>query len=137
MMKCLTNKGRVPFWIDDSDYPKIKDHKWHMRGRYPATATGAGSEPLHLFLLGRAPDGLEWDHIDRNPCNNRRGNLRAVTHSVNMRNTDRYDRRYDRPSSPKRSLAKPWVGKRPLIGWAKLLKANNLTATKIKVAESF
>ncbi|MGH9421207.1 MAG: HNH endonuclease [Thermoanaerobaculia bacterium] len=36
--------------------------------------------------MGYAPTGLEWDHRDRDPLNNRRDNLRLVTKSVNQRN---------------------------------------------------
>jgi len=42
---------------------------------------------LHTFLLGRAPSGMEWDHSNRNPLDNRRANLRAVPHLANVRNS--------------------------------------------------
>lgn len=42
---------------------------------------------LHRQLLGlRAGDGLECDHINRDRLDNRRENLRAVTHAQNMQN---------------------------------------------------
>jgi hypothetical protein len=40
---------------------------------------------LHRFLID-APDGLEVDHINRNPLDNRRSNLRLVTSSQNKQN---------------------------------------------------
>ena len=47
---------------------------------------------LHSFLLG-VEDGSEIDHIDNNPLNNRKNNLRLVSHTENMRNSDRYRNR--------------------------------------------
>lgn len=35
-----------------------------------------------------AKQGQEIDHIDRNKTNNRRANLRVVTHSENLKNVD-------------------------------------------------
>lgn len=42
--------------------------------------------------LGEKPDGLEVDHIDRNPHNNDYHNLRYVTHSEQMKNRILSDR---------------------------------------------
>lgn len=41
----------------------------------------------HTFIMGRK-EGLEVDHINRNRCDNRRCNLRQVTHLENIRNKD-------------------------------------------------
>lgn len=85
-----TDKHRVPFQIDDDDYEVVKRYFWFIRDGYPSTAAGKGDQArcrrIHEFLLGRAPDGLEWDHIDRDRLNNKRSNLRAVTHSFNLHN---------------------------------------------------
>lgn len=42
--------------------------------------------------LGDRPDGMEIDHIDRNPHNNHYTNLRYVTHSEQMKNRVLSDR---------------------------------------------
>ena len=42
---------------------------------------------VYLLENGEIPDDLEVDHIDRNRSNNRKDNLRVVTHATNMRNT--------------------------------------------------
>ena len=41
---------------------------------------------LHHFILGRPPKGFIVDHINGNPSDNRRANLRFCRHSENMKN---------------------------------------------------
>lgn len=46
---------------------------------------------LHRYLLGLQPgDGLEGDHKDGDPLNNRRSNLRVCTHALNHQNKAKY-----------------------------------------------
>lgn len=93
----FTNKKGIPFQVDESDLESVVCRSWHILGTtpgYPSTTVKVYGHPvitqrtffLHNYLLGSAPDGLEWDHIDRNPLNNCRNNFRAVTHQVNCRN---------------------------------------------------
>jgi hypothetical protein len=44
---------------------------------------------VYEAFKGEIPEGLEIDHIDRNKHNNSPDNLRLVTRSENLRNTDR------------------------------------------------
>ena len=73
------------FEVDAKDYARTSQYKWHFQ-RYVRATVNTKIVRLHNFLFGYAPPGLEWDHIDRNTLNNKRSNLRLVTHSVNMRN---------------------------------------------------
>lgn len=41
---------------------------------------------LHHLMVGDLPDGFEVDHINGNPCDNTRCNLRIVTRQQNMYN---------------------------------------------------
>lgn len=71
--------------VDEEDYEKIVNHKrWSVRckvgTKIPAAVTG-----LANFLIGRKKDFL-IDHINRNPLDNRKSNLRYATVSQNMRN---------------------------------------------------
>jgi hypothetical protein len=42
--------------------------------------------PLTRYIIEDIKEGYEVDHIDMNPLNNRRSNLRSVPRSVNLRN---------------------------------------------------
>lgn len=47
-----------------------------------------GKKPalLHVFVMGKAPDGMVIDHINGDRLDNRRSNLRCVTDQVNQIN---------------------------------------------------
>ena len=65
-----------------------KDHVYYcirprINGKYVQMYV---SRVVYAFLHGSIPEGLEIDHIDRNPANNKPSNLRAVTHYENMQN---------------------------------------------------
>lgn len=72
--------------IDIEDINKIKEHKWHKEGRgYVSTKIKGKSVKLHQFLLGKK-DGLVIDHINGNKLDNKKGNLRHITHRQNTWN---------------------------------------------------
>jgi urocanate hydratase len=84
-MVLYTNKHKQPFQIDEEDWDRVSQKIWREgTGKY--IVTGHHCTQLHIFLLGYAPDGLEWDHFNRDKKDNRKENLRAVTRSVNIRN---------------------------------------------------
>ena len=88
-MVCYTNKWQIPFQIDEADYLLVIKYTWNInRGYVRCSAAGR----LHNILLGPAPEGMEWDHENRDRLDNRRKNLRLVTAIVNRRNkTPRHD----------------------------------------------
>ena len=93
-MICLTDRHRIPFQIDADDFEALRRYCWYVSAK-GYVATNIGKQPpgrritLHLFLLGPAPPGLVWDHINWDKLDNRRANLRAVTPAVNSRNVRR------------------------------------------------
>lgn len=73
------------FFIDLEDYEKIKNITWvsHHSGYIVSTN---GAIRLHQFIMGKAPDGMFIDHIDRKRLNNRKNNLRYCSPQQNATN---------------------------------------------------
>ncbi len=77
------------FIVDKIDRPLVEDHAWKiycLQKRTPHLLYVCRTTP-RLALLHRVimepPKGLVVDHIDGDPMNNRRANLRVVTRSAN------------------------------------------------------
>jgi hypothetical protein len=78
--------------VDDEDLQRLSAWRWSLgTNGYAERGFSAGGGKikrvrLHVEVMGEAPDGLEWDHINRNPLDCRKANLRAVTRQWNMQN---------------------------------------------------
>lgn len=79
--------------IDVDDVEKCKKYKWHLsHGRYVIATipngTKVSNEKMHLHRLITGYDGHDFvtDHINRNPLDNRKCNLRIVSQQVNAAN---------------------------------------------------
>lgn len=76
--------------IDAADVELVRGVKWHLierkGGRYVRSGTPLGRVRLHRLLTGAPPD-MVVDHIDGDPLNNRRCNLRVCSHADNLRNS--------------------------------------------------
>jgi len=80
--------------VDDPDYKALCRFKWYascINGRWYASRSvrrppdGPGAVRMHRSIVKPAP-GLEVDHINGNGLDNRRANLRAVSHVQNVWN---------------------------------------------------
>lgn len=74
--------------VDKRDENLVSGYRWYRsRGYVRHTIPGnKGILILHRMLLGVTDPKIFIDHIDGDPLNNRRYNLRLCTHAENMRN---------------------------------------------------
>lgn len=86
----LGRKTKRDVVIDSEDVEKVLRHHWVPAGGkgriYFLTKIGEDRVYLHHLLFGERTSGMEIDHIDRNPLNNSKKNLREVTVQHNRRN---------------------------------------------------
>lgn len=90
MKKISLTRGKFTI-VDDGDYEWLNQWKWLFTNRCAARATyitGNGKQTwVHMHrLIMNCPEGMEVDHINRNPLDNRRKNLRIATHQQNSFN---------------------------------------------------
>lgn len=87
MKEIPLTKGKIAL-VDDDDYEELSKHKWHTSHHgYPARSILKPKKEnifMHRQLMG-FPD-CAVDHINRNPLDNRRSNLRLATLSQNQHN---------------------------------------------------
>ena len=86
-----TNNIKVSTYIDKDEYKCVSKYKWSLsiHGediRVFCTSTGMNRMYLHQFIMKNTEKNKVIDHIDRNPLNNRKNNLRIVTRSINSTN---------------------------------------------------
>lgn len=68
----------------DADLFATRSWNAHLSGGWAVTGTHA--KKLHRVLLGEAAKGKSVDHINGNPFDNRRHNLRVCTNGDNIKN---------------------------------------------------
>lgn len=76
--------------VDEDDYQKFSQHKWHLNGDgYVRRSPRINGVKTHVSLhreIMEAPKGTHVDHINGDPLDNRKANLRLVTNSQNQMN---------------------------------------------------
>jgi hypothetical protein len=84
--------------VDDEDYEALKRRRWHYMPPSKASPGGSGYAVcsyrgstlyMHQLLTLLPPRQLEVDHINGDGLDNRRENLRVVSHQKNLRNRHR------------------------------------------------
>lgn len=86
----LTRGGNVVAYalVDAADFDALAARRWRLHPRgYAATDTIDGCVLMHRQLVGlESGNPLEVDHVNRVKTDNRRCNLRVVTHAENTAN---------------------------------------------------
>lgn len=78
------------FLLDLEDLEKVNKYYWHKKPLgYMSSKKGKREIKLHRLIMD-AKDGEVVDHINHNPADNRKSNLRKVTHQQNMFNKVKY-----------------------------------------------
>lgn len=76
--------------LDDEDFENVTKHRWFINKGYAQRACWDGKNyvnlSMHRFVM-QEPEGKVIDHIDGNPLNNQKKNLRATTQAANLRNS--------------------------------------------------
>jgi hypothetical protein len=90
------SQGKVAI-VDDEDYAELAQYKWCIRKtgggqsicaiRNAPTPVTSGPKQIQMHRqIMQAPDGIEVDHANGDPLDNRRCNLRLATRSQNLAN---------------------------------------------------
>ena len=84
----LRNSDKVAI-VDADLYDWLMGYPWfYTNAGYVAYSTTVNTKPVNYLmhrLVNETPKGLVTDHIDGNPLNNTRANLRAITANENVR----------------------------------------------------
>jgi HNH endonuclease len=85
-MKYLpVNDGKYQVMVDDEDYERLKQFKWHVDSNgYPANKLYDQYDRLHECIIGKAPKGHVIHHKDHNIMNAQSANLEFVTQKTHV-----------------------------------------------------
>lgn len=93
-MKLITLCNGGATMVDDEDELVLRQYQWRklsLANPYVyRTERGSGRMRYMAREIMDAPSGTVVDHIDRNPLNNCRANLRLVSKSDDLRNRRKY-----------------------------------------------
>jgi hypothetical protein len=74
--------------VDHDVFVAARGYRWGLHEGYARARVAGKMAPLHKFVFGAdIPVGYEVDHISRDTLDNRRSNLRFVTHRQNTLNS--------------------------------------------------
>lgn len=95
-MKTIALKHGTLAYVDDNDYERINQYKWHVNiqhmtnGKISRTYAQGGPsniDMMHRLVMGLTKgDGICVDHINGNGLDNQRANLRLCTKAQNLAN---------------------------------------------------
>jgi len=79
--------------IDLVDVERIKEFNWYFSSSTGYAYSAKAGTSMQQFLIGKAPEGYEIDHGNRNKLDNRRDNIKHKTETDNCYNTERSDKK--------------------------------------------
>jgi hypothetical protein len=90
MKEIQLTRGKVAI-VDDEDFDTVAKHKWYCKSNdYAARDARIDGQRIHVYMhrliMNADVSEMEVDHIDGNPLNNTRANLRLVTSGQNKQN---------------------------------------------------
>lgn len=95
-MRSIQSTQGYSLLCDDEDYERLNTYSWYAHNctsqKRPARREGTGKRRVifaHHEVFGRPPKGMVVDHINGDPWDNRRCNLRFATFGQNVRNQRR------------------------------------------------
>lgn len=83
-------KNGIVALVDDEDFERVNQYKWtayyaNNEYRVMRKTKEGKTQYLHRFIMN-AKENENIDHINHNPLDNKKANLRICTHAQNMRN---------------------------------------------------
>lgn len=91
MAEIIAKHGEI-ILLDEQDAESLGHHRWYVNGKYVVRCEWLGKGKnkvtlIHREIMGvKSGDRLQVDHINGNPLDNRRANLRICTRSQNGMN---------------------------------------------------
>jgi hypothetical protein len=138
-MKEIQLENNMVVIVDDEDYEQLKKYRWYSYKKddrntcYARRSNGRSRKIfIHQQILGKV-EGLVIDHINGDGLDNRRENLRHVTHRQNSMN------RHDKKTSQYRGIwwhkqVKKWCAQIQINGKQKHI---GLYRTEIEAFEAY
>jgi hypothetical protein len=74
------------FLFSKEDYELIKNYTWNVNPQHKYVVNSRGNIRMHRLIMGVKESSMDVDHINHIQSDNRRENLRVVTHAINSRN---------------------------------------------------
>jgi hypothetical protein len=93
MKEIPLTQGKIAL-VDDEDFPELSKYRWYAHKddntwyaeRHSPKIDGESHKiKMHRVIAG-TPKGVDTDHINGDGLDNRRENLRIVTHRINQQN---------------------------------------------------
>lgn len=114
--------------IDEEDFAFLSRWAWRVdKYGYVVRGFRKGASRfrniyLHMAIMGKR-EGLKMDHINRDPLDNRKSNLRFVTHAENILNSSHATNNSGYPGVTWHATVHKWRarvyirGKEHMLGW--------------------